>query len=163
MGNSRRVQTLQSVPECRRSALCACRNRARGRPPDCAAPTPHATARCNGGVQLRSDGANHVLERRQLRPGLRRAAHVIQDQSRASPCTTARASSGSKVSPLGSLMIARAQLDRLFRDGGLVGVDRNRNGQFTVQPFQHGHQAPQLFALRKRARRPDASIPRRYR
>ena len=92
------------------------------------------------------DRAHDVLQRRQLGPGFRRPAHVIQNQAGVLVGGGARQlrierKAGRIVDDL------RAVLQRFFRDGELVRIHRNRHRELAAQPLQDRDQPAQFFGF----------------
>jgi hypothetical protein len=115
----------------------------------------------DGRFQLRQQRAHDVFHGRQSSPRLRRAPHVIQDQT------------GVAVhDDLCQLGLPRQRRDIVDNDGTvlerllgnfhLVGVDRDGNRQPSLQLLQHRHEPPQflasVYALRPRSRRLGADV-----
>ena len=113
-------------------------------------------------IQLSRDRRQRILERRQLGPRLRHAAHMIDDQPGVGLPRRAR-QFRIDGQPAGVVDDIRAQLQRFFRDPGFISVHANRDGQLVAQPLQAPAPAAAIPRLRRCARNPAAWIPRRYR
>ena len=108
--------------------------------------TVHTRAACavNGGLQIARHRTDHVWQRRQLGPGFRRAAHVIQNQA----CVGVGHG-------LGKIGIEREparvidDFDAVFKGAlgglGFIGIERDRNRQLIFQPLQYGDETAPLF------------------
>jgi len=98
------------------------------------------------GSEVVEDGSDHVLHRRQFRPGFGRSAHVVQDHGAAGIGDGLREQrvEGERARVVNDLDSER---QRLGGDARLIGVDGNGNLKPALQALQHRNQAAELFGF----------------